>query len=85
MAAFGDGPDSRWQCGTCRTESLGGPQGLCGCGIYIGPRPLETKRNPAPKTIRLNTSGPRFYCASNPAPSDASPAAIVVLYGEPAK
>ena len=70
MARRSDGPGGEarpvFQCGGCGVESVGEPDGVCGCGIL-------------PKTNRV---GPRFRCVPNPNRGVASPNAIVIEFSE---
>lgn len=65
-----------FECGNCGVRSTGAPDGICGCGVHLGPKPRDRGRLPPPP------KGPRFHCTPNPARSPASPAAIVILWGD---
>lgn len=65
-----------FECGNCGRTAADEPDAICGCGAHLGARP--NKRKPP-------SSGPRFRCAPNPAPSMENPAAIVIVHGDTRK
>jgi len=60
--------DETFRCSICEAESHGSPDAICGCGL----RPTGIARQGG------------FRCAPNPARGPASPAAVVILFGDDA-
>lgn len=67
-----------YECGNCGVRCSGKPDGICGCGVHLGPKP-RTKKD---KRAVATPTGPRFFCTANAARSASSPAAIVIMYGD---
>ena len=61
----------RYRCSVCEVECKGRPDGICGCGLLPGRRPMGKARPTSP-----------FRCVANPARGPQSPAAIVISRGE---
>lgn len=68
-----EGGGATYECGNCRRTAAGTPDAICGCGAHLGA--LPSKRKPP-------SSGPRFRCVPNPAPSLDNIAAIVIVHGD---
>lgn len=68
------GPLDVYECGNCGVSSKGAPEGVCGCGVHLGPKPNK-------KRDRLEPKGPRFECLPNPARGPDSPALFVIMFG----
>lgn len=69
-----DGGPTVFECGQCDLKAKGAPDAICGCGML--PRPAAALGRGAP------ASWPRWRCVPNPTRCVASPAAIVIEFGE---
>ena len=64
--------DATFRCADCGAEASGAPNAICGCGLL-------------PETLAVRTGhvGATFRCGPNPRRGPASPAEVVVIFGDP--
>ena len=62
-----------FECGQCSVKAQRAPDAICGCGTL-----------PRPASSRPGAAWPRWRCVPNPTRCVASPAAIVIEFGEAA-
>ncbi|CAB4137788.1 hypothetical protein UFOVP326_83 [uncultured Caudovirales phage] len=74
MARNADEP-AEFRCTTCEATSVGGPQGVCACGIRV-------QWAPRGEAARSVTKRARFHCGPNPDRGFRSPAVVVVLFND---
>jgi hypothetical protein len=68
-------------CATCEAQTRGGPVGICGCGMHLGPVP-KTARQIEQMKLRKPLG---FACMPNSKVCDLAPAVIVIGFaGQPA-
>ncbi len=64
LRAVQDG--DQYRCASCKAVTMGGPAGICGCGLLPGNR----------------AGMRRFHCGPNPDEGPKSPSEIALLFGD---